>query len=90
MSPPSMSSTVLDTKAPFLPPDGIDDTEVSAAGLVSPPNLGDSPPGRVRKRLVKGAQRNVYLKDLDSNFTREFTKLTTEKKAIRDDKTEKN
>ena len=52
MSPPGMSSTVLDIEAPFLPPEGINDTEITGASLIPPIQLGDSPIGGAPKRHV--------------------------------------
>ena len=86
MTGPDLTST-MNEGATALPPGlgGCNET-VTGAGLIPQPNLGDSPPKGARndKKSARGSKRKDYPKDLDPTFTREFTKLTDEKKSIRD------
>ena len=61
MTGPSLTSTVCEAgAASLLPiPDGSDVTQVFGAGLIPPPNLGDSPPKKAcNKKSARGAKRN--------------------------------
>ena len=92
MSGPDLSSTLKDGAMALHPGLGGSNDTVSGAGLIPPPNLSDSPPKRARndKKSSRGSKRNDLPNDLDPSFTREFTKLTDEKKSIRDNgKTER-
>ena len=88
MSPPDMNSTVVDNGTTFPILIDLNETDmVSGAGFIDPIRLGDSPVGGARRKQAKGAKRSDYPKDTDPTSTRDFTNLTAEKKAIRDDKT---
>ena len=60
MAGPSLTSTVCEAGAASLLPtsDGSDVTQVFGAGLIPPPNPGDSPPKKAcNNKSARGAKR---------------------------------
>ena len=86
MTGPDLSSTLIDGAMALHPGLGGPNDTVTGAGLIPKPNLSDSPPKRAckDKKSSRGSKRNDVPKDLNPTFSRDFTKLTEEKKLIRD------